>query len=382
MDQRPTYRYLKQIVFGGIIALLFLPMIQHKFRFYEEIPLKGAYELSSKPELTKKSWFSGKYQEGQDKYIQEHTGFRPGWVRLYNQWNYSFFSIAHALGVIRGKEDYLYEENYIKAYYGMDFLGDQKIQEITRKWKSIQDTLENRGIKLAVIFAPGKGSFYPEYIPDHYKSGRKDKINYDVFKKQFIKQGVSYIDMHSWFESMKKSSKYPLFPKTGIHWSVYGQYLAADSIGKYVSSSCKTQTPYLVLDRIIEKNRPERDDNDIGSGMNLLLGIPDLTLAYPEFHPNREPKKEDPKVLMIADSFYWGLYNSNISNSLFNGGEFWYYNEQIYPATFTQETLVKDQHLDEKLKENKVVFLLITDANLYKFGFGFVEMACKEYGIK
>lgn len=382
MKQQPAYKRLKQIVFAGIIALLFLPMIQHLFGFYEEIPLKGAYELSSEPELTKKSWFSGEYQDAQDKYIREHTGFRPGWVRLYNQWNYTCFNIAHANGVIRGKEDYLFEENYIKAYYGKDFLGEQKIQELTRKWKCIQDTLEKKGIKLAVIFAPGKASFYPEYIPDSYKKGRKSKLNYEVFRKQFKEQGVSYIDMHSWFESMKKSSKYPLFPKTGIHWSVYGQYLAADSIRKYVSSACKTQIPYFVLDEMVESGRPRRDDNDIGSAMNLLLGIPDLTLAYPQFHPNRKPQKKDPKVLMIADSFYWGLFNSNVSTDLFHGGEFWYYNKQIYPASSTRETLVKDQDLNKKLEENKVVFLLITDANLYQFGFGFIEMACEEYGIR
>ena len=382
MSLQPAHKRLKQIVFTGITTLLFLPMIQHRFQFYEEIPLKGAYELSSEPKLTGENWLSGKYQDSLDKFIHDHTGFRPGWVRLYNQWNYSFFNIAHANGVIRGKEDYLYEENYIKAHYGKDFLGEHKIQEMVRKWKCIQDTLERKGIKLAVILAPGKASFYPEYIPDQYKKGRKKKLNYEVFKEQFSKQCVSCLDMHSWFESMKKTSKYPLFPKTGIHWSVYGQYLAADSIRKYVSSSCKTQIPYFILDEIVESGRPRRDDNDIGSAMNLLLGIPDLTLAYPEFHPNRKPQKEDPKVLMIADSFYWGLFNSNVSTDLFNGGEFWYYNEQIYPASSTRETLVKNQDLDKKLEENKVVFLMITDANLYKFGFGFVEMACKEYGIK
>lgn len=382
MDQQLKYKRLKQVIFFGIIALLFLPMIQHKFRFSEEKPLNGSYAVSVKPALTKESWFSGKYQEEQDKYIQEHTGFRPGWVRLYNQWNYSLFNIAHAVGVIKGKEDYLYEENYIKAYYGTDFLGEQKIEEITRKWKSIQDTLENKGIKLTVIFAPGKGSFYSEFIPDQYKIGRKSKINYEVFKKQFIEQRVSYIDMHSWFESMKKSSKYPLFPKTGIHWSVYGQFLAMDSITKFVSKSCKTQIPHFVLERITESDEPRLGDDDIGVGMNLLWGIPELKLAYPDFHPNRELKKDDPKVLVIADSFYWGPFNSGLSNSLFNGGEFWYYNEQIYPTTYTKETLVKDQNLNQKLEENKVVFLLITDANLYKFGFGFVEMACKEYGIQ
>ena len=382
MSKQPTYKLLKQAVFAGIIVLLFLPMIQYKFRFFEEVPLKGAYELSSKPKLTRESWFSGKYQEAQDKYMQEHTGFYPGWVRLYNQWNYSLFNIAHAKDVIRGKEDYLYEESYIKAYYGMDFLGENRIQDITRMWKAIQDTLQGKGIKLTVIFAPGKASFYPEYIPDQYKRELMGNTNYKEFKEQFIKQDVSYIDMHSWFESMKKKSKYPLFPKSGIHWSAYGQYLAIDSIVNYVSYTCKTPIPHFVLEKMVESRTPKRDDDDISKGMNLLFGIPDFTLAYPEFHPNRKPQKGDPKVLVIGDSFYWGLFNSTVSASLFNDGEFWYYNEQIYPASFTKEVWVKDQDLDKKLKENKVVFLLITDANLSSFSFGFLQMAAKEYGIE
>ncbi len=382
MNQQPTHKRLKQVIFFGIIALLFIPMIQHRYRLLEEKPLNGAFVLSTKPELNKENWFSGKYQEGQDKYIAEHTGFRPGWVRLYNQWNYSLFNIAHATGVIRGKEDYLYEENYIKAYYGTDFLGEKEIKRITNQWKAVQDTLKRKGIDLVVILAPGKGSFYPEFIPDEYRKPRTGKTNYEVFKKQFREHSVAHIDMHSWFESMKKTSKYPLFPKTGIHWSAYGQFLATDSLTKFVSARCKTQIPYYVLDTIKESNKPKLGDDDIAIGMNLIFGIKDLELAYPEFHASRKAKKEDPKVLVIADSFYWALFNSNVSNFLFKEGEFWYYNEQIYPATFTQETLVKNQNLDEKLKENKVVFLLITDANLYKFGFGFLEMACKEYGIK
>ncbi|MDF3027103.1 MAG: sugar O-acetyltransferase precursor [Fluviicola sp.] len=382
MNQQPAYKRLKQVVFFGIIALLCIPMIQHKFRFFEEKPLNGSFELSSKPKLTKESWFSGKYQEGQDKYITDHTGFRPAWIRIYNQWNYSLFNIAHASGVIRGKEDYLYEESYINAYYGADFLGEQKIERITADWKSIQDTLKEKGIDLVVILAPGKASFYPEYIPETYKRPRTGNTNYEVFKKQFHKHAVTYIDMHSWFESMKKESKYPLFSKTGIHWSAYGQFLAMDSLSKFVSKRCKTETPHLVLETIVESDKPMLGDDDIGRGMNLIVGIPDLKLAYPRFHPNRKPKKDDPKVLVIADSFYWPLFNSNCSNFLFNGGKFWYYNEQIYPASYTKATLVKDQSLDQKLKENKVVFLLITDANLHKFSFGFIEMACAEYGIK
>lgn len=382
MNRQPTYKRLKQAVFIGIITLLFLPMIQHTFSFFKEKPLHGAFEISSKPALTKDGWFSGKYQEQQDKYVRENTGFRPGWVRIYNQWNYSLFNVAHAEGVIRGKEDCLYEESYIKAYYGMDFLGENRIQDITRMWKAIQDTLKGKGIQLTVIFAPGKASFYPEYIPDRYKSERKGNTNYKEFKEQFIKQDVSHIDMHSWFESMKPHSKYPLFPKSGIHWSVYGQYLAIDSIVNYVSYTCKTPIPHFVLEKMVESRTPKRDDDDIGKGMNLLWGIPEFTLAYPDFHPSRPPQKGDPKVLVIGDSFYWGLFNSNVSTALFNNGEFWYYSEQIYPASYKKATWVKDQDLDKKLRENQVVFLLITDANLNSFSFGFLQLAAKEYGIE
>jgi hypothetical protein len=382
MEQKPTYRRLKQVLFGGIIALLLLPMIQHKFRFFEEKPLSGAFIEHPKPALTRESWFSGKYQEAQELYITTHTGFRPGWFRLYNQWNYTLFNYASASGVVVGKNRFLYEENYIKAYYGIDFLGEQKIAEICRKWKAIQDTLGRKGIQLVVLLAPGKGSFYPEYIPDSYQRAAHGKTNFEEFRKQFEQRSIRYVDLHTWYESMKKTSKYPLFSKTGIHWTAYGQQFALDTMTKVVSHACGTEIPSLILDKVVRSTKPWLGDDDIGAGMNLFETLPEMVLGYPEYHPSRPLKPSDPKVLVIADSFYWGLFNTGLSNSVFNNGEFWYYNEQIYPATYEKETWVKDQDLDAKLKENKVVFFLITDANLYKFGFGFIEAAQKEYGIK
>lgn len=381
MKESKKYKRLKQFLFGTVIALMFLPMIQHKFRIFEETPLKGSYQLSEKPPLNRESWFLGKYQEKQELYISEHTGFRPGWVRLYNQWNYSLFDKANAAGVIIGKDGYLYEENYIKTYYGNDFVGKKEVSEMVRKLKLVQDTLDKKGITLAVILAPGKASYLPEYIPDRYDQARK-RTNYEEYKDQFDKQEIRNIDMHQWFESMKKTTKYPLFSKTGIHWTAYGQFLAVDSMTNFVANACHCDLPRHVLDKIVPSSKPWLDDDDIGRVMNLFVELPELKLAYPEFHPSREVKKTDPKVLVIADSFYWGPFNANVSHFLFNEGEFWYYNEQIYPATFTKETLVKNQNLDAKLKENKVVFILITDANLYKFGFGFVDMAAKQYGIQ
>lgn len=379
MSDQPTYKRLKQVFFAGLIGILFLPMIQHKFRFFEEKPLHGAFELSSKPTLTKDGWFSGKYQDKQEKYISEHTGFYPSWVRTYNQWNYSFFHIVTALGVIVGKENYLFEENYIQAYYGLDFIGNDKIHETSRQLKLVQDTLRKKGIELVVLLAPGKASYVPEYIPTEYNSYKKGKTNFNGYLSEFKKQNISNIDMHTWFESMKKTTKYPLFSKTGIHWTAYGQFLVADSMTKYVSKVTKQEIPHYVLEKIELSDVALLDDGDIKNGMNLIFNVRDLKLAYPKFHPSRESRKGDPKVMVVADSFYWGLFNSNMSHWLFNDGEFWYYNEQIYPNSYTQETWAKDQDLNKKLEENKVVFIICTDANLPRLGFGFIERAYELY---
>ena len=379
MSQQSTYKRLKQGVFAGIIGVLFIPMVQHKFRFFEEKPLHGAFDLSSKPALTKDGWFSGKYQEQQEKYIGEHTGFYPSWVRLYNQWNYSFFDAVSASGVIVGKENYLFEENYILAYYGSDFVGEEKIKETTRQLKLVQDTLRKKGIDLVVLLAPGKASYAPEFIPKKYRSYKKGTTNIAIYQSEFKKQDIAHMDMHSWFGIMKPTTEHPLFSKTGIHWTAYGQFLVADSMIKVVSKSTKRAIPQYVLEKIELSDVPMLDDDDIKNGMNLMYDVRDLRLAYPKFHPSREPKKEDPKVLVIADSFYWGMFNSNLSHWFFNDGEFWYYNEQIYPNSYTKETLTKDQDLNKKLEENKVVFIICTDANLPRLGFGFIERAYELY---
>lgn len=379
MSQQPAYKRLKQLVFAGIIGILFIPMIQHKFRFVEEKPLHGSFELSSKPALTKEAWFSGEYQEKQDKYLGEHTGFYPSWVRLYNQWNYSFFRAASASGVVVGKDNYLFEENYIFAYFGTDFIGEAKIAETSRKLKLVQDTLRKKGIELVVLLAPGKASYVPEYIPTKYSLYKKGKTNFECYQSEFKKRTISHIDMHTWFESMKRKTKYPLFSRTGIHWTAYSQFLVTDSMTKFVSKSTKQEIPHFVLEKIELSDSALIDDADIKKGMNLMCDIPDLRLAYPKFHPNRKPKKGDPKVLVISDSFYWGLFNANVSHFLFNDGEFWYYNEQIYPTSYTKETFTKDQDLNKKLEENKVVFIICTDANLTRLGYGFIERAYEVY---
>jgi hypothetical protein len=144
-----------------------------------------------------------------------------------------------------------------------------------------------------------------------------------------------------------------------------------DSLIKKVSALAQKPFPSLKLTRIEQDHTPRDRDDDIELGMNLLRNLPDFKMAYPKFkvQPLKAGQKP-PRVLVIGDSFYYGMYNWGMMNNVFEGGEFWYYNhERLVPGKET--TYIKDiKNYSEEVGQFDVVVLLLTEANLPRFGFG------------
>lgn len=371
---------VKSVLFASIISLLFLPMFQQKIKFIDLKPLNGSFETVNSPYFSSYDWFEGKYQAQQQDYLNQNIGFRNFFVRLYNQLHYTLYNQARANGVIIGKDNYLYEENYIKAHLGRDFIGADKIKEKTKKIKIISDTLKRKGIDLIILLAPGKGSFYPEFIPESYHPQNKSTTNYEVYKREISKKGIHLLDFHSWFREMKETSLYPLFPKTGIHWSKYGELLSVDSMINYINYIQKEKyIPQLFIGDIETSTKMRDTDDDIEKGMNLLFEIEDLSMGYPHFQIQHDNTSNKVKVLTVADSYYWGMFNWGCSRDAFNEGQFWFYNKQIYPDSYTTPVNVDDINIVEQVEKNDVVILLSTDANLYKFAFGFIDQLYDGY---
>lgn len=363
-----------------IFATLFLPLIQYQFKIIEIGPLFGDISIPQKSHFTNKEWFSGDYQQNEEEFQNSSFGFRELFVRLHNQLKFSFFHAPTANGVIIGKENYLYEENYIKAYTGIDFLGEDSIHKITNRIKFISDTLTKLNKQLLIVFAAGKASFYPEYIPDVYFP-IKGKTNYKVFSDEIKNSGINNIDFNNWFIEQKDKSKYPLYPKYGIHWSNYGTVLAADSILKQIEYLRKIDVPNLIYNDIKMKP-PEGIDYDVADGMNLLFRFKSFDMAYPTIKTESSENKIKPSVLVISDSFYWGMYDFGIANS-FSNDHFWYYNKQVYPETFKSELFVEDLALKEEIEKHDVIVVIATEATLPKIGWGFFEQAEKYFrGVK
>jgi hypothetical protein len=95
-------------------------------------------------------------------------------------------------------------------------------------------------------------------------------------------------------------------------------------------------------------------------------------MAYPRIQFQSDSGKTKPSVLVVSDSYYWGMYNFGISNA-FSNSHFWFYNKQVYPD-FYQNALETNQiNLKDEIAKHDVIILMATEATLPGLGWGFIE---------
>jgi hypothetical protein len=289
--------------------------------------------------------------------------------------------LAKANGVIIGKENYLYEENYIKAYTGKDFIGKPAIYEVTTKLKSLQDSLEKKNITLVVCLATGKASYYPEYIPDIYGPA-SEETNYKLMASSFSEKGVNCIDFNKWFMNIKNKSPYALYPKTGIHWSRYGSVMVIDSLIKYVEYKRKVDMPSVVWNSIEVSDTLRSPDEDIGEAMNLMFPISPLeNMRYANFSFEDTTGKAKVSLMSVSDSFFWSLFDVGLGPRAFSNVDFYYYNNEVYHSDGRSMSQAGAQSGVEDASKHDVVMIMATEANLWGLGWGFINTAFDHFVV-
>ncbi len=364
---------VKHLFFVLLLGLLILPFVQQQWKLFTLEPLGGAIEVPEKPAFSFSNIYQGYFQDSLITYVENHIGFRAFLVRLHNQINYTAFDIVSAKGVIKGKQGYLFEERYLHALHGSDYVGDERLLEDVRKTWEIADWLNRHNKHLLVMLAPGKGSFFPEFAPKTSASNNTGKRNSDEYSKLLRQNKVPVIDGNSWFLAMKDTTSLPLYPKLGIHWSHYGMGLVFDSIIK----SMEHLLGYEFIDfqmKDIEVSQDLRSpDRDLWEGINILAAPDDFAMPYPAFVFNEIQGRQKPRVIVVADSYYWLWFGGGNSRRVFGENSFWYYNKLIFPADGIEPVKRDSVDLLEEIAATDFIILLQTDANMDRYSFGFVD---------
>ncbi len=372
--------WIKRTILFLILLLLAFPAFQKRFGPVSSKPLSGVFTSAPKPVMTTTTWMNGTFQDQYRQYLDDSVGFKPEFVRLFNQVEFSLFAIPHAERVIVGKHNELFASGYIRGYLGQDFPGENFIDEKVRMLKFVQDFLwQKKRILVVVIIPPDKGSFYPEFIPDRFLRMKRHQTGRDYFTRKASKVGVNVLDFNPFFLAMKDTSRYRLIPTTGVHWSDYGSYLAADSAIRYFEARTGFTLPRMVLDSIVTSMQPRHNDADINSTMNLIWDAPHLPLAYPCFHFVSDSAKPKPAALFIADSFVWGWWDQPIIQHIFSNQEIWYYDKEIYPESHTKVKLTAEVSLREAIERQNIVVLFQVGAGSGNPGSGVIDRLYAEY---
>ncbi len=369
---------IKRAVFVLFLGILVLPALQFKFSFLPVRSLGGNYQFAERPAFAWKDWTSLDYQQKYEAYINDHIGLREFFLRSYNQVWFSLFGEVHARDVVMGNNNTLFELNYIKDFTGENFRGSDIIDDQLRKVKFLQDTLAKENIHLLLYFAPGKASYFPADIPKKLLRSAGGMSNYRYYTARSREMGINHIDANAWFVSQKARAKYPLYYGGGIHWSVYGMTLAFDSLCHYMGNMMGAPLPGLVIDGIEMSDTARETDNDIEKGLNLLCGLGYGPYAYPMVRFESTPETRKPDVLVVADSYWWNVFGKGYTNNAWNSSSFWYYNEEVHYDHGQPMAKPDTVDLYGEIHRNNFIIILATEANLYKFGFNFIE---RLYGI-
>lgn len=362
-----------------VLILMFFPVVQHGTKIFRVKPLDGDFTLHPRPAFTWSSWMKGTFQENFDRYIEDHIGFRPFFVRLHNQLDFSLFRKANAEGILVGRRNILHEYDYVRAWLGLDFIGKATIDKKLARFRFLQDHLKEKlNIDLILVLEPSKARTYPETLPKRFLQQPQHLSNYEYISQQARALNLNLLDLNALFLKIKDTIDYPLFPPYGIHWGDYTMPFVADTLLHFIEHLRGIKLPAYQT-RFFLREFPSEIDYDAGRTLNLLFRLPHPTMLYPEFIFSDTASGTKPMVLAVADSYYWNFFNTRIPRYLFANEAFWYFNAKVYPDFYFGEKWTKDLNLQEEIEKQDVILLCITERFLHKLGWNFIDQVYELY---
>jgi hypothetical protein len=369
-----------------LFVVLLLPALQRQFNVVDSGRLYGVSDPvdSVKMALSLRSWFNGSFQQSRNDMVQHTIGFRQDFIRLSNQVNYSLLRNTPTQVVI-GKHGNIFDPAYIDAYYGKDYLGEDKIREAVLRLKFIQDTLDKLGKKFVVIYAPNKARFMSEDIPEQKVMRPGGPSNYLTYLRLGDSVGLHQIDFNGWFISLRGKTKHLIMSKAGMHWTAYGGLIALDSFRSYMKASGYRNLPDIVWDEN-EANvtgNPLFDEDDISKVLNLIAPISDEQFFHPNVVIKNDTFKVKPKAIYIADSYLWQWWMPEYIQKISPEIQFWHYYRDLFSLQKPVGYVKRDLDPMQEMLNADWIVMMYTEFNLKLFAEGFPEEAYNYFkGIK
>ena len=337
-----------------------LVFVQEQWHPFKLKPLAGVTFATEKPMLTFQDFASGKFQSNAEQYSRENFGFREWHIRLYNQFNYSLFNQTTCHFIVPGKDGWLFYTEAFNDYYGIEPIHQYRTYDRAREWaqknvrmmNKLRYVLKDYGIEFLCFMAPNKAEIYPEYLPYH-DPAPADAIHTAAYYDSLMTAiDFPHVEMTKWYQSMKDTTSFLLFPKRDTHWR-YSAVYGYDSLFCYMNSLNDFGIPKIHIDRLVKLDTvyPENDELTL----NLIFPIGNDSPKY-RADITVDPGHK-PKVLFVGDSFIWDLETYMPWRDILEDVEIWFYNKSSFMG-FEKEKhpITEIDRLQSILKADYVVW--------------------------
>ena len=342
--------------------------------------LLGAQSVRAKPKISKHGWFIGHYQMRFERSASSNFAFYEPLVRMNNQWNFDVWGKPNVQDVVLGQDNYLFEQGYIDGLYGVGIKEKrERFEEVQDPVKYVHQEMEAQGKHLVFVMMPSKAFYHPDKIPVKQQKEFSDELIHNDFLKFAEANKLDVIDFQNYFLEQREEIAYPIFPKHGIHISKYVETMVLDSLLKHIEKIQGHDLYDYHFSELVESDKPRGRDNDIAQALNLIKPIEaDETLAYQDIIFDSVDKENEPEVLVLGDSFYWGFYPMINHHQLFAKHEFWYRNNQIFSPSDKRSRFSNKAACMEAMNDFDLTIVMISANNMDFSGWGFFEHIYEE----
>ena len=271
---------------------------------YEEPENTENKALVVAPEFIKENHINIYFLKEYSEFFCEHFAGRQELVTANALIQGKVFKVSSEDIVIVGKDGWLFYENSLNDYLGINTASERGIHNIGTTLSLVDEYVKNQGKTFIFTVAPNKNSLYPEYMPYNYVKA-SDNNNLTKLEKEIEKNNITYIDLKNIFLTQEEI----LYHKGDSHWNNKGAALAHNYLMKATNYSYTdfSQEEYVInskfqgdLDKILyQLARHEEKEYEYSFSYNYLTEIKDTS----DFIINTVNEEKEGSLVMFRDSF-------------------------------------------------------------------------------
>ncbi len=370
-------------------ALLATPLAQNIFGFAPVRGLGGTVAADPEPApRTLAAWHAGAIQDELEARAVKALGLRDWMVRLDNQLKYWLFGSTKQ-PVVRGPGDWLVECGYLTARTHATVPVADQIMVAVYGLLLSQQVLAENGITQILLISPSKVETMPEHLPFPHRQVHEaaHPCDIDVLRGALRLVALNQLDAQALFsEWHAKEPDYPLFPRSGTHWSHFAAARVVVSLLDAVERCASLDVPSFDLAEptLGRSTGPSEDDMLVMANLLDERGMRD-PMPIPRLVPRAGDGGQECGVLMVTSSFGWLPMLRLAETSAFTPQTVYYYFRSAFDYTGT--TVSEKRPIPEdpaalraEIARHRIVVVECNVSQIRSLGYGFAQAVVRAFG--